>query len=97
MAGAALRVHCKRIAGALQARGYRTGNGLQAYGKREGATTDMCHIRRINLAHTITYYSCESRALRGRVRLYVPHSKIKTTHLIDGLSRAASPTLIDCV
>ena len=70
---------------------------LQTYGGNDEVTIDMCHIRCIKLAHAITYYSCQGRTLRGRVRLYVQHSKVTTTHLIVGLSRAVCPTLIDCV
>ena len=70
---------------------------LQTYGGNDEVTIDMCHIRCIKPAHAITYYSCQGRTLRGRVRLYVQHSKVTTTHLIVGLSRAVCPTLIDCV
>ena len=69
---------------------------LQTYGNAEEVVLDMCNIRSIKPAHAITYYSCQGRTLRGRVRLYVQHTKITTTHLIVGLSRAVCPSLIDC-
>ena len=70
---------------------------LQIYSADEQVELNMCHIRNVKPAHAITYYSCQGRTLRGRVRLYVRHSKMTTTHLIVGLSRATCPSLIDCV
>ena len=70
---------------------------LSIYGTDDEIILCMCHIKAIKPAHAITFYSCQGRTLRGRVRLYVQHSKITTTHLIVGLSRAVCPTLIDCV
>ena len=56
----------------------------------------LCNIRAVRPAHAITYYNGQGRTLRGRVRLYVQHPKITTTHVIVGLSRAVCPSLIDC-
>ena len=70
---------------------------LQIYNAEEQVDLNMCHIRNVKPAHAITYYSCQGRTLRGRVRLYIKHNKMTTTHLIVGLSRATCPTLIDCV
>ena len=46
-------------------------------------------------AHALCYYSAQGRTLRGRVRLWLGHPRIETTHLIVGLSRATSPELVD--
>ena len=46
-------------------------------------------------AHALCYYSAQGRTLRGRVRLWLGHKRIETTHLIVGLSRATSPELVD--
>ena len=70
---------------------------LQVYCADETLELSLCHIRCIKPAHSLCYYSCQGRTLRGRVRLYVQHSKITTTHLIVGLSRSTDPTLVDCV
>ena len=70
---------------------------LQTHGNDEEVVLDMCNIRSVKPARAITYYSCQGRTLRGRAKLYVQHSKITTTHLIVGLSRAVCPSLVDCV
>ena len=70
---------------------------LQIYNSDDVVSIDICHIRNIRPAHCITYYSAQSRTLKGRVRLDVRHNKITTTHLIVGLSRATCPSLIECV
>merc|ERR1711894_759122 len=70
---------------------------LSIYGTDDEIILCMCHIKAIKTAHAITFYSCQGRTLRGRVRMYVQHPKITTTHLIVGLSRAVCPSLIDCV
>ena len=70
---------------------------LQVYCADETLELSLCHIRCIKPAHSLCYYSCQGRTLRGRVRLYVQHNKITTTHLIVGLSRSTDPTLVDCV
>ena len=70
---------------------------LQIYNAGEQVDLNMCHIRNVKPATAITYYSCQGRTLRGRARLYIRHSKMTTTHLIVGLSRATCPSLIDCV
>ena len=70
---------------------------LQTYGGDDTVALDMCHIRSVKPAHAITYYSCQGRTLRGRIRLYVQHPQITTTHLVVGLSRAVDPGLTDCV
>ena len=70
---------------------------LSIYGTDDEIILCMCHIKVIKPAHAITFYSCQGRTLRGRVRLYIQHPKITTTHLIVGLSRAVCPSLIDCV
>ena len=46
-------------------------------------------------AHALCFYSAQGRTLRGRVRLWLGHKRIETTHLIVGLSRATSPELVD--
>ena len=46
-------------------------------------------------AHALCYYAAQGRTLRGRVRLWVDHSRLSTIHLIVGLSRATSPELVD--
>ena len=68
---------------------------LQVYNSDDELEVNMCSVRNVKPAHAITYYSCQGRTLRGRVRLYVQHPKMTTTHLIVGLSRATSPHLID--
>ena len=70
---------------------------LRVYNQREQFDLKMCNIRSIRPAHALTYYSCQGRTLCGRIRLYVQHSKLTTTHVIVGLSRATCPSLIDCV
>ena len=70
---------------------------LQQDSGDETVELKSCNIRCIKPAHAITFYSCQGRTLRGRIRLHVQHAKITTTHLIVGLSRAVCPTLIDCV
>ena len=45
-------------------------------------------------AHALCFYSAQGRTLRGRVRLWLGHKRIETTHLIVGLSRATSPELV---
>ena len=70
---------------------------LQIYGTDDSIQLDLCHIRNIRPAHCITFYSAQGRTLRGRVRLYVRHCKVTTTHLIVGLSRATCPSLIECL
>ena len=44
---------------------------LQIDSADEQVELNMCHIRNVKPAHAITYYSCQGRTLRGRVRLYV--------------------------
>ena len=46
-------------------------------------------------AHALCYYAAQGRTLRGRVRLWVDHPRLTTTHLIVGLSRATAPELVD--
>ena len=46
-------------------------------------------------AHALCFYAAQGRTLRGRVRLWLGHKRIETTHLIVGLSRATSPELVD--
>ena len=46
-------------------------------------------------AHALCYYSAQGRTLKGRVRLWLGHPRIETTHLIVGLSKATSPELVD--
>ena len=70
---------------------------LQVYNGDETLELSLCHVRCIKPAHALCYYSCQGRTLRGRVRLYVHHNKITTTHLIVGLSRSTCPTLVDCI
>ena len=70
---------------------------LQVYNQREQFDLKICNIRSIRPAHALTYYSCQGRTLIGRIRLYVQHQKLTTTHIIVGLSRSTCPTLIDCV
>ena len=45
-------------------------------------------------AHALCFYSAQGRTLRGRVRLWLGHKRIETTHLFAGLSRATSPELV---
>ena len=68
---------------------------LQVYNGSDEVDINMCNVRNVKPAHAITYYSCQGRTLKGRVRLYVQHPKMTTTHLIVGLSRATSPDLVD--
>ena len=46
-------------------------------------------------AHAPRYYLAQGRTLRGRVRLWLGHKRIETTHLIVGLSRATSSERVD--
>ena len=69
---------------------------LQVYNGSDEVDINMCNVRNLKPAHAITYYSSQGRTLKGRVRLYVQHPKMTTTHLIVGLSRATDPDLVDC-
>ena len=70
---------------------------LRVYSADEELELSPCNIRTVRPAHAITFYSCQGRTLVGRVRLYVQHRHITTTHIVIGLSRATSPKLIECV
>ena len=70
---------------------------LQVYNQIEQFDLNICNVRAHRPAHALTYYSCQGRTLIGRIRLYVQHQKLTTTHIIVGLSRSTCPSLIDCV
>ena len=64
---------------------------LQTYMGDDVVDFKLCMISCLRPAHALTYYGCQGRTLRGRVRLYVQHSKLTTTHITVGLGRATSP------
>ena len=57
--------------------------------------SDASWRRCLKPAHAMCYYAAQGRTLRGRVRLWVEHPRLTTTHLIVGLSRATSPDAVD--
>jgi len=56
---------------------------------------DAAGVKCLKPARALCYYAAQGRTLRGRVRLWVDHPRLTTTHLIVGLSRATAPELVD--
>ena len=68
---------------------------LQVMDSEREVELQLCSIKCVKPAHALCYYAAQGRTLRGRVRLWVHHPHLSTTHLVVGLSRATASELVD--
>ena len=60
-------------------------------------TVSLTDPRTVRPMHCLFYHPAQGRTLRGRFRRMASHPNIAATAIIEGLSKATSPDIVDTV